>query len=244
MTKMLTSVRDLREVKLVVSAGCDWLDLKEPDQGALGAVELETLEEVVGWTNSNIPEIPISATIGDYWESPEAIPERVASVMATGVDYVKVGIFADNVSAAMHSAIETVLRDNRNLIVVCFAERQPQMREVKKLLDLGVAGVMIDTARKDSGGLLTHASIDSLSEFVRAVKKSSALCGLAGSLSIENVPPLMNLTPDYLGFRGAICDQAMRTNGVCIERLTALRQAFTDNESLNGHQSGTKIYTE
>ena len=34
------------------------------------------------------------------------------------------------------------------------------------------------------------------------------LTGLAGSLEAADVPRLLLLAPDYLGFRGALCDQS------------------------------------
>ena len=51
MTKLLTSVRNLEEAKIVCQAGSDWLDLKEPNDGALGAVSHATVAEVVAWAN-------------------------------------------------------------------------------------------------------------------------------------------------------------------------------------------------
>jgi uncharacterized protein (UPF0264 family) len=67
MTALLASVRDLAEATIVVDAGCDWLDLKEPRAGALGAVPLEIVREILRRYQGTLP---ISATIGDCWATP------------------------------------------------------------------------------------------------------------------------------------------------------------------------------
>ena len=55
--------------------------------------------------------------------------------------------------------------------------------------------------------------------------------GLAGALRADDVPALLALEPDYLGFRSALCNQARRTAGLdmaacrriraCIPRMDA-----------------------
>lgn len=62
MTALLASVRSLAEADLVVAAGCDWLDLKEPRDGALGAVDLAVVRAVLA---RHAAQLPVSATIGD-----------------------------------------------------------------------------------------------------------------------------------------------------------------------------------
>ena len=41
MTRLLASVRDMAEARLVADCGVPWIDLKEPAAGALGAVPLD-----------------------------------------------------------------------------------------------------------------------------------------------------------------------------------------------------------
>ncbi|MCK5188991.1 MAG: hypothetical protein KAR12_02925, partial [Methylococcales bacterium] len=44
-----------------------------------------------------------------------------------------------------------------------------------------------------------------------AAKDSLLLCGLAGSLKVDDIPELLDLEVDYLGFRGALCEKSKRT---------------------------------
>ena len=47
MTGVLASVRSVEEAALVLAAGADFIDLKEPSAGALGALAPETIRAVV-----------------------------------------------------------------------------------------------------------------------------------------------------------------------------------------------------
>jgi (5-formylfuran-3-yl)methyl phosphate synthase len=51
------------------------------------------------------------------------------------------------------------------------------------------------------------------------------MSGLAGSLRLADVAPLLALAPDYLGFRGALCE-AGRTSVIDPERVRAVRAAI------------------
>ena len=44
MTRFLASVRDAEEAELALETGADIIDLKEPNRGALGAVDEKTVE--------------------------------------------------------------------------------------------------------------------------------------------------------------------------------------------------------
>jgi hypothetical protein len=45
---------------------------------------------------------------------------------------------------------------------------------------------------------------EALARFVAAARRQGLLAGLAGSLSAADVPALLPLAPDYLGFRSAL----------------------------------------
>lgn len=203
MTALLASVRNLDEAYLAVSGGCDWLDLKEPTAGALGAVPLAVAASVA---QCHAAQLPVSATIGDCWDTPAVIPGRVAALTAVGVPWVKVGVFASRLPGALGDALHAAVAEARGLIAVCFAEDPPGDAEVAMLASLGLKGVMLDTAHKNGGGLRQRLSHDQIAAFVAAARRHGLLLGLAGSLREEDVAPLAALAPDYLGFRGALCE--------------------------------------
>ena len=59
---MLASVSNLDEAKIVLEENVDIIDLKDPSQGALGAVTTKIAQEVVEFVSS---QFLVSATIGD-----------------------------------------------------------------------------------------------------------------------------------------------------------------------------------
>jgi dihydroneopterin aldolase len=65
---------------------------------------------------------------------------------------------------------------------------------------------MLDTADKGSGSLRAHLDPLELKSFVGQAKTNGLTVGLAGSLRAADVPVLLPLAPDLLGFRGALCN--------------------------------------
>jgi dihydroneopterin aldolase len=83
---------------------------------------------------------------------------------------------------------------------------------------------MLDTADKANGRLTTKASIATLSGFVKAAKERALMVGLAGGLEPPDVPRLLSLQPDFLGFRGALCASGRREAGLDVHAVTAIRK--------------------
>lgn len=219
MTKLLTSVRNLAEAKIAKAGGSDWLDLKEPNDGALGAVPIADIVEITNWSKQFDAPLPISATIGDRWADIQSIPQAVSVVSDSGVDFIKIGIYADSPSPALLAVLAESIQIHSNLIVLCFAERPPPIEAIHSILDLGVAGMMLDTAVKGSGRLTEKMTMLSLQTFTETVKKSNKLCGLAGSLTVHDIALLVTFGVDYLGFRGALCRRAERVADISLDRV-------------------------
>lgn len=220
MTALLASVRDVSEADLVIAAGCDWLDLKEPRDGALGAVPLHVVREVLARHRGRIP---ISATIGDCWSAPAIIPARVAALAAEGIEYVKVGLFARDLGEVFAAALTEAVRRTPHLIAVCFAEDPPDATAIARLAALGLRGVMLDTADKARGSLTTLLGPARIAEFAQAARRQDLLVGLAGSLRARDVPALLRYDADYLGFRGALCHRGARVDTIDPDAVREIR---------------------
>lgn len=202
MPALLASVRSFAEAQLAVAEGCDWLDLKEPAEGALGAPSAATVRAVVG---AYAGQLPVSATTGDCWDTPVEIPRRVAAHAALGVPWVKFGIFARLLDQPFCAELKAAAACGPRLIAVNFAEDPLEEAGIARLANLGLAGVMLDTANKAAGSLTSHLSLERLQTFVAAARRHGLIVGLAGSLRAADVSALAALSPDYLGFRGALC---------------------------------------
>jgi dihydroneopterin aldolase len=88
-----------------------------------------------------------------------------------------------------------------------FADRGADYSLLPLMAQSGFAGAMLDTAGKDTGSLLDQMDIAALKNFVDTCRQQGLWAGLAGSLEAPDIPRLLLLEPDYLGFRRALCGQ-------------------------------------
>ena len=65
-----------------------------------------------------------------------------------------------------------------------------------------------------------------IKDFVKFSKKENLTIGLAGSLTINDIEPLRKLNPDYLGFRGALCNSNERQDDICEISLNRVLSKF------------------
>lgn len=220
MTKLLASVTDVGEAMLALESGADIIDLKNPAQGALGALPLDTIRQAVRAVDGRRP---VSATIGDLPMRPDLLVDRVRATLATGVDIVKVGFFGQTVGLECAWALAPLAGAGARMVAVLFADQHPDFKLLPVLGQAGFHGAMLDTVAKDGKRLTDHFAPDDLRNFVVATHNLSMLAGLAGSLSPADISLLASLRPDYLGFRGALCENGDRGSSLQTSRLIQLK---------------------
>ena len=91
-------------------------------------------------------------------------------------------------------------------ICVMFADQRFDLNNIEKLIDIGYQGIMIDTCYKNSKSIVDLLSQKEIKDFLKRVKARGMVCGLSGSLKLEHILMLRELKPDFLGFRGQLCD--------------------------------------
>ncbi len=227
MTRLLASVADLDELALAAAGGADILDLKDPSAGALGAWALEDIARAVAQADRLPSPRALSATVGDLPMEPAMVRARVAETWASGVDYVKIGLFPTGDPAGCVAALADEVRRGARLVAVLFADLWPDTRLLSNIARAGFAGAMLDTAGKGAGGLLRHKSIAETARFVVEARSLGLFTGLAGSLRLEDIPALLPLAPDYLGFRTALCAGGNRSGALDPTALAAVRAAVS-----------------
>ncbi|MEW5708132.1 MAG: (5-formylfuran-3-yl)methyl phosphate synthase [Pseudomonadota bacterium] len=220
MTALLASVRSREEAALALAGGADVIDLKEPRRGALGALAPETVAELARFVAGRRP---VSATLGDLPMVPALLRAAAERASASGVDYIKVGLFSSSQSLACARALEPLARRGCRLVAVLFADQAPDWAWLPEIAAAGFSGAMLDTADKTRGGLRTHLDEEALARFVGAARAQGLTVGLAGSLTEEDIVPLKALAPDFLGFRGALCGKGERTGEIDPARVAAVR---------------------
>ncbi|MDO9170017.1 MAG: (5-formylfuran-3-yl)methyl phosphate synthase [Methylobacter sp.] len=226
MTGMLASVNSVEEALLVLSANVDIIDLKQPALGALGALKTDLVKAIVTEINGRCP---VSATVGDLPMQPEIVYQAVTAMAETGVDYIKIGFFpggdwhgtVEKLATFQHRNLRTI-----NLIAVLFADTQPDLAVIDSLKNAGFNGVMLDTMNKSNGSLTQVMAKSDIAQFVRLAKDRKMLCGLAGSLRLDDIAELIPYQPDYLGFRGALCLDHNRTAQLNSASIRQIKQAI------------------
>lgn len=230
MTGMLASVTSLNEAVLVLKEGVDIIDMKNPYKGALGALETTLVSNIVNSVNGLIPT---SATIGDVEPDDPDLSRYIYDMANTGVDYVKVGLFSNLPSDTFIQVINESARHNIKLIVVLFAENLSSLDLLKGLMNSNIKGLMLDTKNKSDKNLCSLINKQLLGEFIRIAKSYGLLTGLAGSLRYENIVPLLDIRPDYLGFRGALCSGHNRVQSIDPVQIKKIRKAIPQQKIIN-----------
>jgi uncharacterized protein (UPF0264 family) len=232
---LLASVRSPAEAEIAIAAGVDIIDLKEPARGALGAVAHAVARDVVAMVDG---AARVSATIGDLHGDAARVAAAARAMAATGVDIVKVGLFDERERADVLTALAPLAADGIRIVVVLLVDRGLHI-EVGDVAAAGLYGAMLDTAGKASGRLTQLLTIDQIRDFPESCRRASRrlLCGLAGSLRLEDIAAARRGGPDYLGFRGALCHAGARTGRLSGQRIAAVRAALREHSVSSDGQS-------
>lgn len=229
MTFMLASVTGAEEAEIAIRRGADIVDLKDA-RTAFGAVPTGMVQATV---DAAARRCPVSAVAGELEMAPHAIARRVADLADAGVTYVKIGLYPDERRPDCIRALSS-LADRVSLIGVMFADHGIDKSLIPLLAQSGFTGAMIDTAFKTGARLLDHMDIAVIGHFVDTVRMHGLMTGLAGSLETPDIPRLLLLSPDVLGFRRALCageDRASRIHADAVDIVRALIPA--DPRKLN-----------
>jgi (5-formylfuran-3-yl)methyl phosphate synthase len=219
MTLFLASVASSGEARLAVKSGADIIDAKDAAKGALGALNAAAIQEIVTTVAGSAP---VSAVTGDVAMVPSLIAAAAAAIAQSGPEYVKVGLFPDPLRPDCIRALAPLAR-SRKLIGVMFADRGADQALVTLMAEAGFAGAMLDTASKRGGRLLDHADVAALRAFIGECRAHQLMSGLSGSLETPDIPRLLQLEPDVLGFRGALCAGHDRTQTLVADQVRLVR---------------------
>jgi uncharacterized protein (UPF0264 family) len=217
--RLLVSVRSVDEALLAAEGGADFIDLKEPRDGALGGLPVATIRAIVQALRERGIALPISATIGDVgMNEVDLIAARVEAVGACGVDYVKVGIEP----SPLAEAVMGMLADSHCAVVPVFiADAGLDFELIAQACRLGFPALMADTADKRAGSIFACVATPALQQFIATVRQADKLVGLAGALRLPDLPALQQLAPDFAGFRSAVC-AGDRASSLDVQKLRGL----------------------
>jgi dihydroneopterin aldolase len=144
---------------------------------------------------------PVCTTI-DAMLEPDWLAEAVQLHTSLGATYIKFAISAARDQAAKINALSDAARQVKR-IGVFFVDQPMNMSVLAMLARCGFVGAMLDVR---DGSLLTQFDIARVHEFVQACHGAGLLAGLSGGLELPDVPRLLLVSPDILGFSAAALD--------------------------------------
>ena len=213
--KLLVSIRDTEEIKVVEGLDIDIIDLKEPKNGPLGMLNFIDVRKIV----LALKDINFSGKISTTFELNDGNLSRndvdkIESLSLLGIDYIKVGVSVDrntweNLIKFTKSLNKIKNRSLKNkLILVLMIADDHSFRIVKNMtLDgvCGFSGVMIDTINKGSSSLFDIANLSELNLIKRFALDNNLGFGVAGSLDASHTKLVKELQPNWAGYRGGVC---------------------------------------
>jgi uncharacterized protein (UPF0264 family) len=233
--KVLISPVSLEEAASIIEAQADIIDIKNVNEGSLGAQVPWTIAEIVDYIHGN--GVTASATLGDLPYKPGTAALAAYGVAHCGVNYIKAGLHGLNTYAQALEMMDAIRRAVRMVSpdAKVVASGYADYRRFNGLTtwDLVRAAkaaqcdvVMVDTAIKDGKTLFDVLTLDEINDFVGMAKEANLQVALAGSIKAEHAEELLKIQPDIIGVRGAVCGGTDRYSKISVEKTKAFLGLF------------------
>ncbi len=228
MTKLLVSVRSVREARRASAGGADLVDIKEPSKGSLGASSLPVIQAIV---QEFAAQVPVSAACGELLDASFAFEE-----LPTDLAFAKLGLqgcavvpdWRHRLRAAWSRIPPTIGRVGVGYADWRSCAAPPPEEVIRAAIDAGCRYVLIDTFDKSHHDLFSVVSTPSIDSWLRLAREGGLGTVLAGSLSASTLPRALRLRPDFVAVRGAACD-GERTTSICTRRVKQLRAILAES---------------
>lgn len=216
MTRLLVSVANFAEAEIAFRANVDLVDLKNPAAGSLGRPAKELKLQAVAAKPSHMV---LSCALGEWHEQAD-LP------IPTGFDYLKFGL-SHTRHLEWHSIISQLyscLVNNARPVLVCYVDSDlacaPIVQElIPAGLEAGFRTVLLDTFNKSAGILSTYCDPAQIRNWIELVHEAQGEIAIGGGITLENLPEIAALQPDWVAVRGAICLNGLRTNSLDPQRI-------------------------
>jgi uncharacterized protein (UPF0264 family) len=207
--QLLVSVRSVAEVDDALAGGAALIDVKEPQRGALGRADDETITAVV---SDVAGRAPVSAAMGEWGEADERLVPSAIGKLA----YVKWGLGAPGALSFLEGPVRVVQRwlanehSNVRVVVAAYADWEraqavPPEEACDFACEAGLGAFLVDTWGKDGSTLLDWVSLEDLHAWRARCAAASVPMALAGNLGPETIERLLEVAPDWFAVRGAAC---------------------------------------
>ncbi len=232
--RIMVSVVNPEEALDAVKGGADIIDVKNPDEGALGANLpwiTRSIREVVG------ESVEVSVTIGDMPYLPGTASLAALGAALLRVDYVKVGMFGPQTAEESLNLCRSLVRTFQEfrlgvrMVVGGYADYREQgcvnpLMLPKVASEVGAWGLLIDIKEKGAKRLFDYLSFEELKGFVDESHRFGLRVSLAGSLGKEDVQKMVELDADIMGVRRGVCTAQKGRLGVDRRRVEEITGAL------------------
>jgi uncharacterized protein (UPF0264 family) len=219
--KLLISPKNEKEALEAVAGGADIIDVKNPNEGPLGANFPWIIRQIREITPANIE---VSCTIGEAPDLPGSMALASLGAATIGVNYIKAGLYGvrSHEKAVYLMRHITKAAKEHNCAIKIVASGYADASRVTTVDPLMVPKIayeanadiaMLDTAIKDGKSLFTFLTKPQIKNFVDTTHGYGLKAALAGSLRKEDLPKVCALEADVAGVRSAACTLNDRING-------------------------------
>lgn len=233
--KVLISPVSQDEAAAAVKGGADIIDIKNTREGSLGAQFPWVVRQITDFVHSH--GLTASATLGDLPFKPGTASLAAYGVAACGVDYIKAGLHGLNTfdqAVEMMTAIRRAIRmvsDTATVVASGYADYRrfdglPLADLVRAARAAACDVVMVDTAIKDGKTLFDALSFEEIREFIEMGHEVELEVALAGSIKAQHADALIELGPDIIGVRGAVCEGPTRESRISADKTRSFVRLF------------------
>jgi uncharacterized protein (UPF0264 family) len=231
--KLLISPQNSKEATEAIAGGADIIDVKNHREGPLGANFPWIIKEIKQLIPANVE---LSCTLGEAPNLPGTMALAAYGAASLGADYIKVGLNGVQTIQKATDLLEKIVHavkmcNSKIKIVVAGYGDYSRVKSIEPqfIVQAAVAVkadiVMLDTAIKDGKTLFDFQTLQQLETFTNMAHEHKLNVALAGSLQIQNLPIIKKLGADFVGLRGAACQNNNRDTGhITRERVKELAE--------------------
>jgi uncharacterized protein (UPF0264 family) len=230
MMRLMISVVSAEEANEALTGGAEILDIKNPEEGSLGAQSPSVIREIKSLASGRLE---VSAAIGDMPNLPGTAALAALGAAYCGADYVKVGLLGPRNEAeaiALLQEMQAAVQDfPTSVIAALYADYARAHTLNPRCLPAiaskaGIRGCLLDTAIKDGRSLLEFLDEQALGQLIDQAHGNGLLIGLAGCLRANDLRLMQDLGADIVGMRTAACRDNQRRGPLEAARVHQLRR--------------------
>jgi len=164
--------------------------------------------------------------------------QNASFVDKIGYKFIKVGLF-DNSSLKYHQEfLNKMTFTKAEPVCVLFADKTFNFENLRKVIEIGYKAVMIDTCLKINK-TVELLSYEKLMSFVSYCEERNVICGISGSVTIQDLSYLIKIHPNFIGLRGQLCTSQRRRSKLDRQQLSIVLREF--DYALNNSNSGRTL---